>query len=621
MGSAVSKQREKENNMEGNPGAMSVSPGDKNRKNKHGSQQMSTKASQNLQVTEKEDTILKYARVTDVEPIHSKSVQIANFDGDISKLGRYFQQQYPSDFKQVKDGDWDVKIVEFKSRQVAESVVKGVHRVDGTTLEFTFDSTPTTKDDTVTKVKGKKQDVTAIDAGTEDGGRLYPFGEMRQVQMASQEDNLLSKEKSSHGAFKPDSHNNGHFTTPVNEQRSQAMVQSTWGNVSDEEDQIAEVRNEMPKVSAREFGTAESVNEMTIEVDAVKVEFIKKVHRMEYDEIRHSNNVIIEHDTGVQPGMVTFRTNRPRRGNAECACDQFMELYHRISATLSRNNTVNVLKVLPDCTIRSLNRALTLANADDSVLVKNCLSDDFNVVFYGSEVNVANAIANFIENSGKQEDAHGSEGNPRPQSRMTHTKTMDTQVYAHVRTHDDKHFEGTVGDITISVYEGDLTQEKVDVVVNAANERLDHGGGVAFAISRAGGKSIQKESNEYVRNQGTLAIGQAMHTKAGKMPCEYIIHTVGPKWKSDADKETVKTQLYEALFNVLHYAANRLKARSIAIPAISAGIYGVPVDICAEQLVLATQKFVQSPPANNTLRDIRFVNIDDQINHAFSWSV
>ncbi|XP_035662212.1 E3 ubiquitin-protein ligase DTX3L-like [Branchiostoma floridae] len=101
------------------------------------------------------------------------------------------------------------------------------------------------------------------------------------------------------------------------------------------------------------------------------------------------------------------------------------------------------------------------------------------------------------------------------------------------------------------------------------------------------------------------------------MPCKYVIHTVGPKWTDHGDKEILKAQLYKALFNVLHYAANELKARSIAIPAISTGLYGVPVDICAEQLVLATWKFVQSPPANNTLRDIRFVNIDGQINSAF----
>ncbi|XP_035662130.1 uncharacterized protein LOC118406310 [Branchiostoma floridae] len=628
MGSAASKQREKENTMEGDRRAKSVSASDKKLKNKHGSQLMSPK------VKEMEDIIPKGARATEDEPIrpdidfdgphrtyNSRSVKITNFDyGDISKLEGYFQRKYRSDFKQVKEDGLGFMIVEFKSRQVAERVVKSVHEVDGTILEITFDSTPMTKDDVATKDKGKEQGVTAIDARAKKDGHLYPFDEMRRVKMISQEGNLLSKEKSSNDTFKPEPHNNGHLTMSANEQSSRVMAYSMPDNVGDEEDKMgkdpqqAKVRNGLPNISAREFRTAESVDEMTIEVDAVKVEFIKKVHRIEYDEIGHSNNVIIEHDAESHPGMVTFRTNGPRRGNVECAYEQFMELYHRISATLSRNNAVNVLKELPDCTIRSLTRALTLANADDRVLVKNCLSDDFNVVFYGSETNVANAIANFIENSGKQDDAHTSDGNPRPQS---HKQTTETQVYAHVRTLDEKHFVGTVSDITISVYEGDLTQEKVDVVVNAANERLYHAGGVALAISEAGGQKIQKESSEYVTKHGTLPIGQAMHTGAGKMPCKYVIHTVGPKWKDHADKETVQSQLYEALFNVLHYAANRLKARSIAIPAISAGIYGVPVDICAVQLVLATQKFVQSPPANNTLRDIRFVNIDGQINSAF----
>ncbi|CAH1249985.1 DTX3L [Branchiostoma lanceolatum] len=455
---------------------------------------------------------------------------------------------------------------------------------------------------------------------TKEGGNLYPFHQMHEAKIASQEGNQSSKDKPGHDLLKYELYSNGHMTMSSHPTKT-AMLQGMQGYVSDEEDvrddhgQLADNNNDFEKVSKIEtnaWGTSEPAEEMAIELDAVKLEFIKKVHGIELTDIRHRNDVVIE-QTESQPCKVTFRTYKPGKGNAERACEQFMELYRRVSAALSRNNTVNVLQVLPDCTIRTLNNALTLAKADNRVLVKNCLSDDFMVIFYGSETDVANAIDNFIKNA-RQKDDH--EASTFLQPRITHMQIMDTQDYD-LRIPKAKHLEGTIGDIKISVYEGDLTQVTVDVVVNAANKRLDHAGGVALAISRAGGRKIQKESYEYVDKHGTIPIGQVMHTGAGKMPCQYVIHTVGPKWNNHGDEETVKAQLYEALVNVLYYAANRLKATSIAIPAISAGIYGVPVDVCAGQLMLATLKFVQSPPENNTLRDIRFVNIDDQINRTF----
>ncbi|XP_019641158.1 PREDICTED: uncharacterized protein LOC109482762 [Branchiostoma belcheri] len=609
MGAIVSKQRDKEKNMEGNPNA--VSSGNETHKLNHG--YMSTKASQQAYVTGPGDMSLQGARVTVQEPIlpyegttggHNRHncVYITNFDGDISEIEKYFSRRYSSDFRQVTtdtSDDWGDKIVEFKSRQVAEKVAKEEHRVKKKTLKVTLVNAPMKKVDNTVIVRD--QDIGQGGKSTSEANEkgLYPTETLKKMQDSSWEGEPTK------AAPLPGMHN---------------YDSDEEGSISHQL-QVAEVTNKSTRaheISTNEQGTNESVDEMAITIDAVKLEFIKKVHKMEFEDIPRKNSVVIEQDTESQPCKVTFRTHKPGKGNVERASEQFMELYRRISATLSRHNTINVLEVLPECTIRSLHRALTLANADGRVLVKNCLSDDFNVVFYGSETDVESAIQTFIENSTKKENAPDRDDNTAPQSRMTHhMQTMDTQNYASVRTRSDRHFEATVGDITISVQEGDLTQERVDAVVNAANKRLDHAGGVALAISRAGGRKIQEESDEYVKKSGTLTIGQAMHTGAGKMPCKYVIHTVGPKWHSHGDKDTVKAQLYEALHNVLYYATSRLKATSIAIPAISAGIYGVPVEVCAEQLVLATLKFVHSSPGNNTLRDIRFVNIDGQINRVF----
>ncbi|XP_078582505.1 uncharacterized protein LOC144865562 [Branchiostoma floridae x Branchiostoma japonicum] len=196
-------------------------------------------------------------------------------------------------------------------------------------------------------------------------------------------------------------------------------------------------------------------------------------------------------------------------------------------------------------------------------------------------------------------------------------ETGNGHLHVIAQTSNDIYFEGRVVDITVRAYQGDITLENADVVVNAANNILEHTSGLSNAVCEAGGKTIQEESRRYVEKYGALNTGEATHTGAGDMCCKYIIHAVGPEWDSYEDNETTKERLYETLNNVLYYASSILQASSIAIPAISAGANGVPVDVCAEQLMLATVNFAQSPPKNNTLRDIRFVNIDDQVNHAF----
>jgi len=125
---------------------------------------------------------------------------------------------------------------------------------------------------------------------------------------------------------------------------------------------------------------------------------------------------------------------------------------------------------------------------------------------------------------------------------------------------------------TLRVIKGDLTEAHADAIVNAANSRLQHGGGVAGALLRKGGAVIQEESNriEYV------PVGECALTSAGKLNARGIIHTVGPQW-GEGDEET---KLRNAVRNTLKLAdANHFS--TIAMPAISAGIFGFPKDRCA----------------------------------------
>lgn len=146
----------------------------------------------------------------------------------------------------------------------------------------------------------------------------------------------------------------------------------------------------------------------------------------------------------------------------------------------------------------------------------------------------------------------------------------------------------------LQVVEGDLTLERVDAIVNAANRYLNHGGGVAGAIVRRGGASIQKESNEWVRQHGAVTQSEPAYTRAGLLPCRYVIHAVGPIW-GEGDEDA---KLAAAVGGALRQA-DQLELTSLALPAISTGIYGFPKQRAARIILSAIlEYFIQNPPSS-----------------------
>lgn len=157
----------------------------------------------------------------------------------------------------------------------------------------------------------------------------------------------------------------------------------------------------------------------------------------------------------------------------------------------------------------------------------------------------------------------------------------------------------------IGIVRGDLTEEHVDAIVNAANSRLAHGGGVAGAIAGKGGPSIQEESREWVRRHGEVPAGAAAITGAGDLPARKVIHAVGPVWGSGDEDRKLAAAVRSALALAREHGLRR-----VSLPAISSGIFGFPKDRCARIILEIVTSFAG-------LDEIRLCNLDAPTSEIF----
>lgn len=160
---------------------------------------------------------------------------------------------------------------------------------------------------------------------------------------------------------------------------------------------------------------------------------------------------------------------------------------------------------------------------------------------------------------------------------------------------------------------GDICALTHDAIVNAANARLQGAGsgGVCGAIHQKGGQTIFDECAAYLRQRNIASIedGEAMITRAGNLPCKHVIHALGPVWKGNQEAQD-KQKLYSAYYNSLKLAAaNNLT--SIAIPPISAGIFGFPVHLASQVAVQAAADFAVKNP-NGSLKTITLTSTPDK---------
>ncbi|MEU5990900.1 O-acetyl-ADP-ribose deacetylase [Spirillospora sp. NPDC047418] len=165
----------------------------------------------------------------------------------------------------------------------------------------------------------------------------------------------------------------------------------------------------------------------------------------------------------------------------------------------------------------------------------------------------------------------------------------------------------------ITLVRGDITEQEVDAVVNAANSSLLGGGGVDGAIHRRGGAEILDECRRLRASHygGGLPTGQAVATTAGRLPARWVIHTVGPVYSRSEDRSAQLVSCYRESLRV----ADELGARSVAFPAVSAGIYGWPMEDAA-RIAVGTVRATASQVV-----DARFVLFTSDVYAAFEKAV
>lgn len=158
----------------------------------------------------------------------------------------------------------------------------------------------------------------------------------------------------------------------------------------------------------------------------------------------------------------------------------------------------------------------------------------------------------------------------------------------------------------VYIIKGDITQLKVDAIVNAANSSLMGGGGVDGAIHRAAGPELLEECKNIIHTIGSCPPGKAVITGGARLPARFVIHTVGPVWRGGYFREH---ELLSSCYRESLQLAEEKKLTSIAFPCISTGVYGFP----KQEAVKVVSSLIHSWPwKRSSVQEVYFVVFDDE---------
>ena len=342
---------------------------------------------------------------------------------------------------------------------------------------------------------------------------------------------------------------------------------------------------------------SESTNIFVVQPQFMKL--LKLVHKKTLREMEHKFGVQIVWEENAS--QVCVRQGKISKGNHRLkeGCEEFIDLYKNFHPKVSRE----VVQLPSEVEETVVHETIISFQKENPVVFENA---ENNIFLYADKDSIRRYVRSLEEKFGFTLRSSRT-GKLTSQGILQDQKNQRLQSFSGSKPLVQVLKNG----VRLSLYQGDVTDLRVDAIVNAANERLLHGGGVAHAIVRKGGFQIQDESNKITRSRGWLNVGEAVETSGGRLPCRYVIHAVGPRW-NEHGKEASKSLLRQACLASLNLAALKLQLSSIALTAISSGIFGMPKDICAQVIFKAVEEFSESPNAEfSTLRDVRIVIIDE----------
>ena len=348
----------------------------------------------------------------------------------------------------------------------------------------------------------------------------------------------------------------------------------------------------------------EIVQERTFEVEPKFMKLFKRVHKEKLEQIERESHLEIawaenEARVKIKPTPLTKETQYQE------GCNAFIDLYQTVHQSMKmKRQVVDVKDIYDDGKTKE---AIAFVESKHPVVIEKVKGQ---LIVYCEEIRLKSsvqALKKMLELSkmGGDNPRHGQR-NIR-QSPHHHEEPLPKILR-----------QNLTNNVIVSLYQGDITDEKVDAIVNPANAWLQHSQGVAGAIVKKGGSQVEEES-QYIMSHRNFPLqpGEAVCTRGGKMACHYIIHTVGPNWSAYADKSFAVVVLRVACIECLRLAV-RLQLSSVALPAISSGNFGMPKEVCARAIFRAIDEFSTSTDAEcSTLRDIRVVIIDTETTEVF----
>lgn len=339
----------------------------------------------------------------------------------------------------------------------------------------------------------------------------------------------------------------------------------------------------------------------SFEVQPQFMNLLKQVYNSKLQSMEETFGVKILWEENASQVRICRTETSQEENRFQEGCDAFIDLYQKFHPNMRREE----VELPHGADEAQIIEAISRAQAENRAIFEKVQN---NIVVYAEKESISTSVHALKEKL-------ALDGSNRKTRRGQKRSSLDVHDRNEAQQRDrfpqgQRLNQRLENGVRLSLYQGDITDEQVDAIVNAANECLQHGAGVAGAIVRKGGHQIQDESNWITSRYGSVNVGKAVYTSGGILPCNYVIHAVGPKW-NDHGREKCISLLREACLESLHVAAE-LEVFSIALTAISSGIFGMPKDICAQVMFQAVEEFSASDVVNfSTLRDVRIVIIDE----------